>query len=245
MAQSDGLKMKIFAKIRFYYGAATISFIAAGIMVPLMMIFPQKRSNILHYWNKVIIFFLGGKIVSHGKRDNTVDMFIANHQGIIDIVSLEAAANTDIRWVAKKQLFDAPWFGYLLKLPNMIEVNRENKTGLVKLLRDAKETLESEVKRVIAIFPEGTRTDKQALLEFKGGTRVMAEKLELTIQPIVISNSKKLLNEHNRTARNATVHLTYLEPFKVSKANKGWYADLRTTMQECIDTQYNEYKRER
>lgn len=237
--------MKIFATIRFYYGAATISFIAAGIMIPLMMIFPKRKSYILHYWNKIIILFLGGKIISHGERDNSVDMFVSNHQGIIDIISLEAESNSNIRWVAKKQLFDAPWFGYLLKLPKMIEVDRENKTGLVKLLRDTKETIESKVKRVIAIFPEGTRTDKQALLPFKGGTKIIAEKLELTIQPIVITNSKKLLNEHNKTASNATVHITYLEPFKVSKANKGWYDELSNTMQKCIDNEYNEHKRER
>jgi 1-acyl-sn-glycerol-3-phosphate acyltransferase len=237
--------MKIFAKIRFYYGAATISFIAAGIMVPLMLIFPNKKSTILHYWNGVIIFLLGGKIVSHGERDNSVDMFVSNHQGIIDIVALEADSNTDIRWVAKKQLFDAPWFGYLLKLPNMIEVDRENKSGLVKLLRDTKETIMAEDKRVIAIFPEGTRTDKQELLEFKGGSKIIAEKLNLTIQPIVITNSKKLLNEHNKTAHNATVHITYLEPFQVSKSNKDWYKNLQNTMQQAIDDEYNKHKRER
>jgi len=237
--------MKTFAKIRFYYGAATISFIAAGIMVPLMMLFPKSRSTILHYWNRVIIFLLGGRVVSYGKRDNSVDMFVANHQGIIDIVALEADENTNIRWVAKKQLFDAPWFGYLLKLPNMIEVDRENKSGLVKLLRDTKETITSKVKRVITIFPEGTRTDKQELLEFKGGTKIIAEKLNLTIQPIVITNSKKLLNEHNKTAHNATVHITYLEPFQVSKSNKGWYDELKMTMQQAIDDEYTKHKRER
>lgn len=237
--------MKIFAKIRFYYGAATISFIAAGVMVPLMMLFPKRKSEILHYWNKVILFLIGGKIVSHGKRDNSVDMFVANHQGIIDIIALEADSNTDIRWVAKKQLFDAPWFGYLLKLPNMIEIDRDNKAGLIKLLADTKETIKNEKNRVIAIFPEGTRTDKQTLLEFKGGTKIIANKLELSIQAIIITNSKKLLNEHNKTAHNATVHITYLKPFKVSKANKEWYSELQQTMQECIDKEYLEHQRER
>jgi len=214
-------------------------------MVPLMMVFSKHKSTILHYWNRVIIFLLGGKIISHGKRDNSVDMFVANHQGIIDIVALEADENTNIRWVAKKQLFDAPWFGYLLKLPKMIEVDRENKSGLVKLLRDTKETITSQTKRIIAIFPEGTRTNKQELLEFKGGTKIIAEKLNLTIQPIIITNSKKLLNEHNKTAHNATVHITYLEPFQVSKSNKGWYQNLQETMQQAIDNEYNKYKRER
>jgi len=236
--------MKIFATIRFYYAAATISFIAAGIMVPLMFLFKKRRNNILHYWNKVMIFLIGGKIVSHGKRDNAADMFIMNHQGIIDIIAMEADEETDLRWVAKKQLFDAPWFGYVLKLPDMIQIDRENKSGLIKLLRDCKETKENS-KRIITIFPEGTRTDKQELLEFKGGTRIIAEKLKMTIQPIIITNSKKLLNEHNKTAHSSTVHIKYMKTFKVDKSDKQWYKNLQTTMQNAIDEEKNRYERER
>ncbi len=236
--------MKIFATIRFYYGAVLISFIAAGIMVPLMIIFPKKRSNILHKGNAVIMFFLGGKIITHGKRDNSADMFVMNHQGIIDIISMEASENTDLRWVAKKQLFDAPWFGYLLKLPNMIEVDRENKSGLIKLLRDAKETKENS-NRVIAIFPEGTRTDKQKLLNFKGGTRIISNKLNLSIQPIIITNSKLLLNEHTKTAHSATVHINYLDTFTVNSKDKNWYEEMQEKMQNKIDEEYNKYERER
>jgi len=236
--------MKIFAKIRFYYGAATISFIAAGIMVPLMILFKNKKSTILHYWNGVIIFLIGGKIITHGKRNNSADMFVMNHQGIIDIVSIEAAENTNLRWVAKKQLFDAPWFGYLLKLPKMIEIDRENKSGLIKLLRDTAET-KKKGNRVIAIFPEGTRTNKQKLLDFKGGTRIIANKLSLSIQPIVITNSKLLLNEHNKTAHSATVHISYLDTFTVNKNHKEWYSELQQTMQLKINEEYNKYERER
>ena len=236
--------MKIFATIRFYYGAAVISFIAAGIMVPLMMIFKNKKSKILHHSNKAMIFLLGGKIITKGKRDPSADMFVINHQGIIDIVSMEAEKESYVRWVAKKQLFDAPWFGYVLKLPNMIEVDREDKSGLTKLLRDVKESKE-ELKRTVAIFPEGTRTKEQPLLPFKGGTRIIANKLELRIQPIVITNSKQLLNEHNRTAHSATVHINYLDTFQVDKSDKEWYKNLQIDMQSIIDEEKNKYERER
>ena len=214
-------------------------------MVPLLIISKKSRSWILHYFNRLIMILLGGKIVQHGELDKSVDMVISNHQGIIDIVALEASQDVDFQWVAKKQLFDTPWFGFLLKLPKMIEVDRENKSGLIKLLSDVKETVQNDKERIIAIFPEGTRTNKQALLPFKGGTRIVAEKLELTIQPIVITNSKLLLNEHNKTAHSATVHITYLEPFKVSKENKGWYEEVRQKMQECINEEETNYKRER
>ena len=191
------------------------------------------------------MLFLGGKIETTGERDNSANMFVINHQGIIDIISMEAAEQSDLRWVAKKQLFDAPWFGYVLKLPDMICIDRDNKTGLIKLLRDVKNTKEATPKRTVTIFPEGTRTNKQKLLPFKNGTKIIAEKLQLTIQPIVITNSKLLLNEHNKTAHSSTVHITYLDTFTVDKENKEWYKELANSMQSVIDKEEKIEKRER
>jgi 1-acyl-sn-glycerol-3-phosphate acyltransferase len=238
--------MKIFAKIRFYYGAMMIIIVAAGIMVPLMLLFKDKTNMILHKFNAVIMKLIGGKTKSIGKRDNSADMFIINHQGIIDIISMEAAEFTDIRWVAKRQLFDTPWFGYLLRLPNMVNVDRGNRAGLIKLLRDAKETKEeTEHHRTLAIFPEGTRTDKQELRAFQNGAKIVAEKLKLKIQPIILTNSKQLLNEHNKTAHSATVYITYLETFTADKSNENWYSDLQKKMQQIIDNEKNSNGRDR
>jgi len=237
--------MKIFAKIRFYYGAFIIAFIAGGIMVPLMMMFKDRTNYILHRYNALIMKFIGGKIKTTGTRDNSADMFVINHQGIIDIIAMEAAEFTNIRWIAKRELFDTPWFGYLLKLPNMVNVDRQSRAGLLKLIRDAKETKESKEHRVLAIFPEGTRTDKQRLRAFKSGAKMIAEKLELKVQPVVITNSKKLLNEHNQTASNATVYIEYLNTFKVDKGNRDWYRNLQDKMQNRIDTREKENGRYR
>ncbi|HIP41359.1 MAG TPA: 1-acyl-sn-glycerol-3-phosphate acyltransferase [Campylobacterales bacterium] len=238
--------MKIFATLKFYYGAFVISFIAAGVMVPLMMIFKNRRSDILHKYNALILKIMGATIETRGERDSSADMFVMNHQGIIDIIAIEAVQNSDLRWVAKRELFDAPWFGYLLKLPDMVNVDRENRSGLIKLIRDARATKEGEKHRILAIFPEGTRTDKQELLDFKGGTKMVADKLKLKIQPIIITNSKKVLNEHTKTAQlNATIHITYLDTFTANREDKEWYNNLRNSMQISIDHEKNEYKRER
>jgi len=149
--------MKIFAKIRFYYEAFIITIVTSTIMIPLMYLFRKNSSIILHKYNALIMKLIGGKIETQGTRDNSADMFIINHQGIIDIIAMEASQLTDIRWIAKRQLFEIPWFGNLVKLSNMVNVDRENKAGLLKLIRDAKETKESKPHRILAIFPEGTR----------------------------------------------------------------------------------------
>jgi 1-acyl-sn-glycerol-3-phosphate acyltransferase len=87
----------------------------------------------------------------------------------------------------------------------------------------------------MAIFPEGTRNPNQKLRKFKSGTKLLAEKLNLKIQPIIITNSKKLLNEHELTSEPATVHITYLDSFTPDKNDKEWFNRLQEQMQEVID----------
>ena len=236
--------MKIFAKIRFYWGAFAISFVVAVIMIPLITIFPKHQGSIMHYLNRFIILIMGGKLEVVGELDKDADLVVANHQGIIDVVGLEAIQNTHIRWIAKKELFDAFWFGYILKNSNMISIDRENKAGLIKLLKEVRISRE-ELNRQVVLFPEGTRTDGQELLSFKSGTKFIANKLNLKVQPIVITGSKQLLNEHIRTGHNATVKFIYLPTIDVNEASDDWYEKLREDMQKVIDDEYTHNHRSR
>jgi len=226
--------MKIYAKIRFYWGAFVISSIVALGMIPLITFFPKYKGTIMHKLNRLILFLMGAKLKTYGKRDKDANLFLMNHQGIMDIIALEAVENTHFRWVAKKELFQTPWFGYLLKNGDMISVDRENKAGLIKLLKDAKESIEVK-NRAVAIFPEGTRAKDQKLLPFKAGAKLIANKLKMRVQPIVIVGSKYVLNEHNKTGHSGTIEIHYLDAFNVQDLPKNWYENLQTTMQEYID----------
>ena len=225
--------MTIYAKIRFFWGAFVISTIVGAGMIPLITIFPKYKGTIMHKLNRVILFLMGVKLKTYGKRDEKANLYLMNHQGIMDIIALEAVENTHFRWVAKKELFETPWFGHLLKNGDMISVDRENKAGLIKLLKDAKESIE-EKKRAVAIFPEGTRSSNQTLLPFKVGAKLVASKLNMRVQPIVITGSKYVLNEHNKTGHSGTIHIHYLEAFDVKDAPKDWYEQVRDRMEKVI-----------
>jgi 1-acyl-sn-glycerol-3-phosphate acyltransferase len=62
---------------------------------------------------------------------------------------------------------------------------------------------------------------------------------------VVITGSKHLLDEHNRTAHSSTIKIIYLDAFEAAEAPKEWYENLRTEMQQVIDTEYKQYGRER
>ena len=236
--------MKTFAKIRFYWGAFVISTVVAVGMIPAIIIAPKYKGLIMHKLNRLILLLMGARVTSHGEMDPEAQMYVMNHQGIIDIIGMEALQTRHLRWAAKKELFDTPWFGLLLKHGEMISLDRGSKAALVSLLKSVKESLE-KLHRAVAIFPEGTRAKDQKLLPFKAGTKIVAEKLKLKVQPVIITGSKHVLNEHDKTAHGGTVHYTFLPTIDVANAPQDWFEKLYEDMQAEIDRIYEEEGRAR
>ena len=236
--------MKIFAKIRFYWGAAVIALNTALLMIPGIFLFKNHKNIFLHYINRMTLFMMGAKYKAEGQMDPEADLFIMNHQGIMDIVAMEAMQNGHLRWVAKKELFEIPLYGLLLQRADMIRLDRSSKAGLLGLFKDVKESKEVQ-QRQVAIFPEGTRARAQKLLPFKSGTKMIAEKLKLKVQPVIITGSKWVLNEHDRTGHSGTIHYTFLPTIDVANAPEEWFEQLHTTMQKEIDDADTNHHRSR
>ncbi len=225
--------MKIFARIRFYYSAFIISLVVS-VMIPLLKLFPKSKGKILHYGNRTMMALMFAKIEKVGEPDPKADLYLLNHQGIVDIITMEALLPINMNWVAKRELFEVPWFGKLLHNADMIAIDRSDKRGLIKLLKDVKRSIE-ESDRPVALFPEGTRAKGQKLLPFKEGARFIAEKLNLVVQPVVIVGSKRVVNEHEKRSIGGDVKVIFLPSIDTSKAPKDWYEKLRIQMQERID----------
>ncbi len=234
----------IFAKIRFYYGSFIISFVIGFMMIPSIILFKKYRTIIRHKLSRLIIILLGGDVNIVGKVNKDAQMYILNHQGIIDIITLESIYDLDLNWVAKKQLFNVFWLGHILKKNDAISIDRDNPKGLIKLIKDVKKSIFKD-KRPVVIFPEGTRAKKQKLLPFKQGAKIIAQKLNLKIQPIVITGSKQLLNEHLHKADNSIIKVKFMPIIEVNKSNPNWYKDIKENMQKEIDIEFTDNSRSR
>ena len=176
--------------------------------------------------------------------DPEADMIVMNHQGIMDIVGFEALQNNHVKWIAKKELFDTFWFGNLLRWGDMISLDRGNKAGLIKLLKEVKSTYETS-NRQVAIFPEGTRAKGQTLLPFKQGTQMIAKKLKLKVQPVIITGSKWVLNEHEKTGHSGTIHYKFMPTIDVETRDEKWFDNLQKEMQKEIDDEFTHHHRSR
>ena len=216
--------MALYFSINFFF---TISFV-----VVLMFLFRKHHKIFRHYWAKLQLFMLGIKVDVVGKPDTSAKMVLLNHQSVADIVILEALYPADLSWVAKKEIGDIPFFGHILDYPEMISIDRENKRSLVQLFKDAKDRLKKG--RVIAIFPEGTRSNGKKILPFKAGAKLVAEKLDLRVQPAVFIHTIDVFDSKNFKANFGTkVKLIYLDPID-PKSDKDWYKKLKEDMEKTL-----------
>jgi 1-acyl-sn-glycerol-3-phosphate acyltransferase len=79
------------------------------------------------------------------------------------------------------------------------------------------------------IFPEGTRSQNGKIGEFESGAKILAQKLNLKVQPVVITNMDKVYNETIKFADPGTVNIEFMP---VVDVEDGWYEKLHDSMQE-------------
>ncbi|PHS58142.1 MAG: 1-acyl-sn-glycerol-3-phosphate acyltransferase [Sulfurimonas sp.] len=224
--------MKIFAHISWLF-ATLIIFFALILMIILYYLVPKPYSRKISSWFIRLSIFFSADI--RGEEDPDTQMFLLNHQSDLDIALMETTTSKDLAWVAKKELFEIPFFGLALRLPNDIAVQRESKTSLIKLLRDAKRVLQEN--RVITMFPEGTRSTRGKMLAFKSGAKLVADKYKLKVQAVVLIQTSKYYNVKKFIYRPGKIKVVYLDSFIADKTDKEWLNKLRDKMQRVYDNE--------
>lgn len=224
--------MKIFAHINWFF-ATTLIFTSLLLMMLLYPIVPRPYSRKISAWFLRIFSFFSTEV--KGEEDPATQMFLINHQSDLDIAVMETISKKDLAWVAKKELFDIPFFGLAMSMPEDIPIERESKTALVKLLKNAKDRLNKG--RVITIFPEGTRSSGDKMLPFKSGAKFVADKYKLRVQPVVLLQTAKYYNIKKFFYMPGTIKVIFLDSFIADKEDEKWLSSLREKMQGVYDAE--------
>jgi 1-acyl-sn-glycerol-3-phosphate acyltransferase len=222
--------------IRLYTKAFFGGFFIA-LFLPFLYMSEKKNKTRRTFLSNLLlkVFMVKPKIT--GQMENEAKILIINHQSVLDIVVMEAITSKNLCWIAKRELFNIPIFGHLFKSCKMIAVDRDSKQALIKLLKDSKEA--SDIGRPLVIFPEGTRGRGGELLEFKAGVKLIAEKLQLRVQPVVIVDSVHFLDtkysskEGGGSSKGGTMEIIYMDSFMPE--GKEWLSDARARMQKVLD----------
>lgn len=111
----------------------------------------------------------------------------ANHKSLLDPIFLAISMPQRIYFMAKKELFDKPLLGGLLRALGAFPVDRFGRD--LKALR-ASVALVNEDK-ILGIFPEGTRVKEAKRENVKDGVAFIALKAKADIMPVEIISTYK------------------------------------------------------
>lgn len=230
MEKLDGQTVKILSKIRGFY--VMIEFVITVLLtIILMYAFRNHTHPIRRAWGHLQTFLMGFNIKQTGEASPTTTLLVMNHQSLVDIVALETIYPKNLCWIAKKEIEDIPLFGHIIPAPRMISIDRNDKRSLIKMIKEGKERVSEG--RVLAMFPEGTRGRGDKLLKFQSGAKILAEKLELIVQPAIIVGARHVFDSKNIDAHSGEVKVIYLDPIN-PKEDDQWFEKMYHTMEERL-----------
>ncbi|MDR2066659.1 MAG: 1-acyl-sn-glycerol-3-phosphate acyltransferase [Endomicrobium sp.] len=112
-----------------------------------------------------------------------------NHTSFFDPPLAGSAMRRPLYFMAKKELFDIPIFGWMIKRTNAFPVRRGRQD--VSAMKHAFSLLESG--RLLLMFPEGTRSKDGKLGVAKAGPGMVACNAQVPLIPVRIENTNKML----------------------------------------------------
>jgi 1-acyl-sn-glycerol-3-phosphate acyltransferase len=181
---------KIFAAVAFVVSTLVCSITALGISF-----FDPTGENIhrlARFWGRLHLKICGIKVVVTGIEhlENPPYVIMCNHQSALDIYALLAYLPVYFKWIAKRQLFKIPFFGWAISKAGYISIDRENPREALKSIEEASQKIRAGMN--ILIFPEGTRSSDGTLLPFKKGGFTLALRAMVPIVPIGVYGTSML-----------------------------------------------------
>ncbi|MFL5261145.1 MAG: lysophospholipid acyltransferase family protein [Anaeromyxobacteraceae bacterium] len=134
---------------------------------------------------------------------------VANHQSFLDIFVLSNLPR-EMKWLAKRSLFQIPWIGWAFRLVGDIPVERGDAASAVVVMQKARDYLAHGMS--VMIFPEGTRSRDGQLLPFKAGAFKLALDAGVPILPIAISGTAQGMPKGSPWVRPTNIVVRVLEP---------------------------------
>lgn len=117
-------------------------------------------------------------------------VIVCNHLSTADI-PLISNLPWEMKWVAKKELFDTPVIGWMMKLAGDICVDRSAANRKETTFKQARYYLENNCS--VMFFPEGTRSRSGKLNAFTRGAFELAIREQIPILPMVIDGTQNTL----------------------------------------------------
>lgn len=212
------------------------------------------KKNIAHWVTQTffggVAFFSGVQLKVEGKGNFVKKrsyLLVSNHISAIDIVVLSCSIPGSFIYTAKDSLFRIFYFGWVLKSLDYLPIYRDDPAKTQESLLAAQRQIKEGVNSLL-IFPEGTRGAAEKMLPFKSGFIKIAKALdEVSILPIVIEGSDRMMFKKELKIYPGKVRVRFLKPIALKKENfssKEKENELKEKVQSLMQEAYDEMRSE-
>ena len=137
-------------------------------------------------------------------------VYAANHASFVDIWVLVARLPGSVRFVAKRELYRIPIFGWALRATGQIPMDRRDREAAARSYRSAAGVVRGG--RSVIVFVEGTRSRDGRLSEFKKGGFVLAIEAGVPLVPVYLRGTHAAMPRGSLWLRRRPVALVAGEP---------------------------------
>lgn len=165
-----------------------IAHIVKGILIALLLLpsaSPMRRDLHIQRWCRQLLRIFNVALYTYGDIptwDTRNTMFVANHVSWMDIHALNCIRT--IRFIGKSEIKSWPIFGWFATKANTLYIERERRQHTGVVVNTACNSLKQG--DCMCFFPEGTTTDGNQLMPFKGSLMQAAIDAEADVWPVAI-----------------------------------------------------------
>lgn len=215
-------------KFRSHLFAALLA-VWTSIFAPVLWILLATRPpapfvrRITRIWSNGVLFLLrhvvGLGYTFRGRENMPADpcLIVSNHQSAWETIAF-VSLFPDVAIITKEELLKIPVFGGFLRISPMITIDRESGGKAIRKMVEESATALAEGRSVL-IFPEGTRSEPGAPVEFKRGVELLYAKLGRPMLPVAM-NSGDFWQSGRRNKRAGSITVSCL-PVVPSGLNAG------------------------
>jgi 1-acyl-sn-glycerol-3-phosphate acyltransferase len=168
------------------------------------------------------------KLESGGKY-----VFLSNHGSALDIPTLMVGLPYAVTFMAKKELFRIPFFGWAITVLGHIPVDRSSARKARESIVRAAGRIERE-KISLILFPEGTRSATGEIGEFKQGSLALAQRAGVPVVPVLLEGTHRVLGKKKVLVRPGAVRLIVGDPISAEEARETDKRDLAERVRKAI-----------
>lgn len=233
----------------FVWSSIVIATLVLGVFAFVTYPFDRRGKVGHHYarlWGKTALLANRVKVKIEGMEHLNGKgpyIFMSNHQGSYDIFALLGHLPFQFKWLAKKELFSIPFFGWTMAAVGYISIDRGGTRDTVGAMNEAARKIRDGMS--VVIFPEGSRSPDGSIQVFKKGGFTLAIKSKVPIVPIAISGSRDIMPKDKLTATSGEIRIRVGHPIETESFSLKDRESLMRKVREVITKNFKSISQRR